>query len=217
MRAVLAACFALGVIVVGGVCHGVLSDRWGRSEALSTAAARLANVPTEIGGWRSRDLEINPAAAEQAELAGHVFRSYENPATGAEVTVLLVCGRPGPISAHSPLVCFPGAGFVQTSPPVTSRIDSSAGEEWEFARSGFTKETPVGQTHVRIFWSLSADGNWSVPRNPRLHFATNKYLYKVYVTRELNHADEAIKDDPALDFLAGFLPEINRVLFAPGE
>ena len=50
--------------------------------------------------------------SQSGGVAGTFYRRYENHRTGDVATVFLVCGRSGPVSIHTPDVCYAADGFV---------------------------------------------------------------------------------------------------------
>src|SRR5205085_5635600 len=99
-----------------GVVHGVYADRWGRSAQLERALAALPRVPAALGDWAGEERPLDPAVLKAGGIEGSVSRRYHNPRTGETVAVLIVCGRGGPISVHTPDVCYEGAGYRQLAP-----------------------------------------------------------------------------------------------------
>jgi hypothetical protein len=169
-----------------------------------------------IGDWRGRSLELNREQLAMAEIAGYVARCYEDPLSGTTVTVILVCGRPGPIAVHTPDICYAGAGYEPLEPPVRRRLlVGPSGTAAAFRHAVFAKSDTAVPTYLRILWSWTADGNWAAPENPRLVFAPHRVLYKLYVIRTMDAPERPIEDDPSLAFLeALLLPELKRALFA---
>src|SRR4051812_29210625 len=113
---------ALLLVVTFGVAEGLWTDRWGPSGDTALAAARLAQVPPTVGEWDSQDQEMNPRAVATAELSGYLMRRYVHRRTGEVLSVLLVCGRPGPVSVHPPEVCFGGAGYTLAAPRTPQEV-----------------------------------------------------------------------------------------------
>src|SRR5262245_60853695 len=99
------------VLVANGVMQGYLTNRWHRSADLEMSISRLSNVPETIGDWRSTSETLEEAVLSRACIDGYVYRNYENQINGKKVTVLLMCGRSGPLSVHTPDICYRGAGF----------------------------------------------------------------------------------------------------------
>src|SRR5437764_13900048 len=108
---------ALLLIVGTGLAHGLWTNRWLRTTEPQTSAARLDKLPLNFGDWQGTDYQVNPAALALGEIVNYKQRLYRNRSTGQEFTVLVVCGKPGPISVHTPEVCFPGAGYKMLGEP----------------------------------------------------------------------------------------------------
>ena len=111
MLRMLPALCALALLIASGAVHRWWAGSWSTSEEPAASAARLEDVPRTIADWDGQSQEINPRELEIAEVAGHLLRHYVRQGTHEAVTVLIVCGRPGPISVHTPDVCFSGQGF----------------------------------------------------------------------------------------------------------
>src|SRR4051812_4852958 len=108
LPAIAAACLLVGF----GVAEGFWTDRWHQSHAAYDAGRQLAGLPLAVGDWEGAGGELDPRQVVKAELTGSILRQYANKSNGTTVTVLLVCGRPGPVSVHTPDVCFVGSGFT---------------------------------------------------------------------------------------------------------
>src|SRR5436190_11210209 len=96
----------LSLLMAFGIAEGIWTERWHQSHAAEEAGARLSSIPPAVGDWESREEQLDPRQVVKAELTGSLVRHYTNRSTGVTVTVMLVCGRPGPISVHTPDVCF---------------------------------------------------------------------------------------------------------------
>src|SRR4051794_13674631 len=107
---------ALTLVIFSGVAHGIWTGRWARSHAFESAVAGLGRVPGSFGDWTSTLLPLDQRSVAVAEIAGYVTRKFENRRDGIRITVLLVCGRPGPIAVHSPEWCYGGAGYIVEAP-----------------------------------------------------------------------------------------------------
>src|SRR5260370_19734433 len=98
------------VLLVDGYVYGLWTGRWNDSNELAAATARLDRVPMNFGNWKGEALELEPKVLEQAGFSGYVLRRYENTRTKAVVSLLVACGRSGPLSVHTPEVCYRCAG-----------------------------------------------------------------------------------------------------------
>jgi hypothetical protein len=209
MKQALPALFGLALLMPYGVAEGLWTNRWHVSAGLERATARLAQLPHRVGDWEGRDQELDPRQVARAEMSGYLMRRYTHGPTGAEVSILLVCGRPGPTALHSPDVCYAGAGYAAAQPPARHEIAAGAGDTlWV---GDFRKPGPAPEP-LRIYWAWNGAGAWQAPDSPRVQFAHYPALYKLYVIRDLAH-DEPIAEDVSQQFLREFLPVAQRVLF----
>jgi Protein of unknown function (DUF3485) len=205
--------FVFVALVVGaGAAHGLRTDRWSRSEDLRQAVAHLDRVPKQVGDWRGEDIEQNEDDAEsmaRAGILGHVQRRYVNRTTGQQLSVLLVCGRGGPISAHTPDVCYTGIGYKEVR--AKQRVGLTAGPD-KFWAAHFAKPNAVVPKRLEIYWAWSRPGaEWAAPDNERAAFARHPAVFKLYVVREAALATRP-DDDGVRDFTARLLPELRTAL-----
>lgn len=206
---------ALTVVVLAGLVHGNWTGRWSQSQALDAAVSRLDGIPAVVGDWEGRSLTLDRRQVEIGEIAGNVLRTYKNRRDGREVTVLVVCGRPGPISVHTPDICFGGAGYEATSSPVDEHLAyEPSTQAATFRTARFHKESAGSSSTLRAYWSWNAQGTWEAPENPRLAFASRPFLYKCYVVYQLPSAPEGNEGSVHQDFLRAFLPRLDQVLVA---
>ena len=206
----------LTVLVIYGIAEGFWTNRWIPSAELERATERLAQVPRVVGDWQGTDQELDARTIAVSELTGYVMRRYVNQRTGAAISMLLVCGKPGPTTQHTPEVCYVGAGFTATAAPVHASIDTKESALGDFWLAHYTKGSPAPEA-LRIYWAWNATGTWQAAARPRFDFAHHAALYKLYVVRQLPKADEPLADDPAAHFLEIFLPVLQHALFANGD
>jgi len=208
----------IAIVVIGsGVVHGIWTDRWHTSGSSNELADRLNALPLEIGAWTGTDASLSDSDREMAELAGSVLRHYVSRETPEAATVLLMCGRPGPISVHPPTACYQGAGYRIEGNPRRHRVirnDATAGTMSDtLFVADFRKPLSQGPGRVRIYWGWSDDGRWTAPDHPRMTFAGVPALCKLYVTHELSDVEPADVSD-ADPFLQMLLTEIRSTVFA---
>src|SRR5262249_10080915 len=209
----LPAAIAIIAVLLCGVVHGFWTDRWGVAGKPAEAAARLTEIATELEDWQSRDLDLDQR--QLGPVSGYLHRRYVNRRTGDAVTLFMICGRPGPISIHTPDVCYSANGFeVATPVKYAAPSDSSLPGE-EFWTAGLQKKKATEQTNLRIFWAWNATGSWMAADNPRVTFARQPFLYKLYLLHELATPEQPLEEDPSIDFMRLLLPELRRALF-PG-
>jgi hypothetical protein len=203
---------AVPILVGYGVAEGVWTNRWHNSQAVQQAVDRLRLVPAIVGDWQGQDLELDHWQVEQGEIDGYLMRHYVNQVTGEGFTVLIVCGRPGPIALHPPDICYQGAGYQPAKPPQRVAIDA-AGVTAEFWQGDFRKPDAPVPDRLDIRWSWSATGEWRASNSARMEFARHPALYKFYLVRKILGDNAPAAGDPGAAFLQQFLPELNRQLF----
>lgn len=200
----------VGLMLAGGGLHGWNSDRWKSGVAqLQAVTQRLPSVPLEFGEWEGTAEAVDDT--EQFARAGidaYLYRRYTRPRDGATFTVMAVIGRPGPISVHTPDVCYRAAGYDLESPAQKKEI-AGTGAFWV---GRFVQSRAAVPGRMTIYWTWSADGGWTAPAVPRLAFARKPALIKVYLLSERAGSSPSA-NDPADAFLRDFLPILGRTVF----
>ena len=201
---------AAALIVGGGVLHGMLSDRWGNPEELAQIARRVHALKAEFGDWTSREAKLDAAQLKVGEIVDHTSREYVNRTTGERVSVLLICGRPGAISVHTPDICYQGLGYVMGQrQPFVLRYSETVrpAEMWA---APFVKHPDPEP--LQICWAWSTGSVWTAPDHPRLVFYREKALYKLYIIRRAKELNGPVVDDVTQGFLRELMPELKRAL-----
>jgi hypothetical protein len=206
---------AVATVLVDGVVYGLWTGRWGNARTVEQAAARMERVPITIGEWQGEARELGAKQAEQAGFTGYWLRRYERRSDGMAIQVMLACGRPGPLCVHTPMVCYAGAGFQQSEPPVKFLAAADTGASPEFWQATFNKPEAVVPADLRIYWSWRTSEGWRAPGNPRWQFAREPVLFKMYVTCALTGAHERHQDEACREFIRLFLPELEKTLAQP--
>ncbi len=207
-------CAAAGVLifVVSGYLEGRWTGRWHASADLKASVARLDDVPRQIGDWDSTDSELDPESREATGAEGFLLRQYMDQ-RGTRFTILLVCGRPGPVSVHTPDICYQGIGAIVGDPDNRTIELRDAREDAEFKVIRVRgADNQQAQGRLEVYWSWNAHGRWENPKNPRFAFARYSYLYKLYVIRNMEQ-NELAEDNPATEFLQKLLPALDKALF----
>jgi hypothetical protein len=203
------------VLVVTGLVHGLWTGRWHTSHDLELAAESVHDVPLAVGDWEGKAEESDAESFQQAGAAGYWTRRYRF--GDEQVTVILMCGRPGRLSVHTPNDCYRGAGYemVERAPVRQTVRSGKGGEAGEFWTARFQKADGATASQIRIYWAWKAAGSWQAPDQPRWVFRGNDFLYKLYVIREAADDDVGPTADPAQTFLSQMLPALRQSLFSP--
>src|SRR4051812_2243171 len=92
-------------LVLGGTAggQGGGAGRWGSKRAREKSLDRLDRVPLSAGDWRGQWAELDAEVIDQARrvgIDGSIRREFTRAPDGAAVSVILMCGRFGPLSVH---------------------------------------------------------------------------------------------------------------------
>jgi hypothetical protein len=209
------------LIVAGGAIHGDLTNRWGLSPDLRHAVDVLPSLPKSIGEWQGSDVPPTDDQLRQfdgGEIEGWVMRRYVQRSTGVIVSVLVVCGTPGPIIGHSPETCYGGGGFVMSDQPVRGNMSEPGSREHTFLSADFRKPSSVTPAGLKFYWSWRGGDRWEVPDRPRTALAPYRTLHKIYVVREMTMPDASIVEDKVTpSFIRALLPAMESTILAkPG-
>jgi hypothetical protein len=203
----------LTTIVLAGIWHGVLSNRWVVPE-LDGPIANLARLPLALGDWEGRVADDAPAIAEIAEAGvechGEV-RRYVHRGTGNVVIMYLACGLRNPTLIHNPDLCYPFQGYKTLSEARRWKYALRQGTAAEFRVATYSKIDAEMPHHLRVFWSWRGNGAWQAPDSPRFTFAPNPRLYKLVLVHQLLRPNEELEKDPTLEFLDMLMPEVEKV------
>jgi hypothetical protein len=213
MSRYLPAAAALVLLLVAGLVHGFWTDRWTVSKATAEAAVRLQHLPLAVGDWQGENVEVDTRETEA--ITGHLYRRYVNRSNGNQVTIVLLCGLPGPVSIHTPDVCYRAGGFDVAEPVKVKVAAEPPGPDGEFWAADLHKATATEEVRQRIYWSWSATGAWTAPDDdPRGLFAGQPVLFKLYAVRDLAAGDKLRDDDPCAELLRQLMPQMKKTLFA---
>jgi hypothetical protein len=165
----------VAAVAVAGIVPGLWSHRWASAADLDEAAARLSAVPTTVGEWDGRDAELDPREVQMAQARGYLHRRYVHRRSGFALSLTILCGRAGPLSAHSPEVCYRGSGFEETGPPVRCEPNGGGQSVDQFWARRFERASAV-PVHLRVVYGWQSNGTWEAPDAPRLTFARRPVL-----------------------------------------
>jgi hypothetical protein len=210
-RVLLPSVVFVALVLAAGVGQGLQNERWRPSADVEAAALRLENVPVTFGNWRSEPV---PLADDLTHIGiqGYSSKRYLNNVTGDVVTVLIVCGRPGPISVHTPDVCYGTAGYTAAGDLHLKEIPIAGRKGLSVWAQPFKRPATQSASNIEVNWAWLAGNEWVAPENSRLSFAGYSALYKLYVVRDLPAMASSNKRDSSALFMSEFLPALEKVL-----
>lgn len=212
MKQIIPIASAFFVVGLSAMIHGRWTDRWSTPALAAASTSKMEQVPLTVGDWEGETATIADPR-EVAGLYGNLYRRYVQRSTGNTVLVSLVWGRRGPIAIHTPDMCYVASGYEMTETPAKYiSPEKYAGAPAEFFVTRFRKLKPDSEENLRVFWAWSAGAGWKVSDNPRIAFAHDPILYKLYLIRPVNAADESPREDPCVAFMRVFLPELQKAL-----
>jgi hypothetical protein len=209
--------FVLGSIVAflltlaSGYIQGSLSNRWGISNVQRQMGERFTSFPANFGDWEMKKSgKLGSDSLNQLVPYGYFQRDYVNRKSGAAINVLALLGSCGPISVHTPEVCFASRDHQQLGERLKLAIGRDGKNSiWKttFRLSGVDAQV------LNIYYGWSAGEAWVAAENPRFSFSTRQFLYKVQITNsavENGSADNDPANDPALQFMEDFIPALQK-------
>jgi hypothetical protein len=102
--------------------------------------------------------------------------------------------------------------MAQAHPETVSVKAHIRGDRAEFLWADFEQHESFPIERLRIYWSWQAKGTWSAPYSPRVTFATQGVLHKLYLIHRTSGGIEAAEDASFADFLQQLLPELDKAL-----
>jgi hypothetical protein len=174
------------LFTVGSIVHGNWTGRWTPLPPLEPYTEQLTRLPAVIGLWVSVDAPLDdPDSLAKAGIHGYFSKFYRHQQSNEQVSVLIVCGRPGPISVHTPDICYRSAGYVPTTEAtsVDVSLPNKIVKVWQMNFS--PPASRVGSPPLQIQWTWIGKNGVESPTNARLSFAFQPALYKVYLIREV--------------------------------
>jgi hypothetical protein len=216
LKTMLPALVFAAIAIGAGIAYGIYSERWTDAVGVDDAVKLLGSIPATIGDWQAAPLQLDDSDLRKVGIKGHYFSAYRNANKGTSVTVLLVCGRPGPISVHTPDICYAAAGYQADGAPRLQTVELGHGVAQRMWSARFHKPNSPNDPDLEIFWAWKADDSWSAPENPRFAFANKHALYKLYVIRYIAPHEKGPADESYKDFLKSLLPTLNKALSSSG-
>jgi len=207
---------AVALVLGAGLVHGEWTNRWRLSDDLAETARRMETLPMTLGDWTGTSSHLSENELRVAGATGSLLRRYRNIKTGAEASVMILCGPPGNIVNHTPEVCYPGQGYSLNAPEPFRMFAGEASGEAEFL-TALASRSGSAPSVLRIFWSWNDAKGWRTPDAPFWTFAAAPVLCKLYVVRETGGAPVAPEDDPSRQLLAELLPALDRAVFAADD
>jgi Protein of unknown function (DUF3485) len=199
------------VLSAVGAAYGYLTDRWNLNADQLAKMQSLVSVQPALGDWSSEDVPVDESVLPGVRT---FCRKYTQAGTNRTVMTTVAVGRPGKVSTHTPDFCFPGSGLELTGDVEKQAIPLGETGFSEFYTAVFSRKRASGTEALRVRWTWTTDGRWAAPDFPRLAFAREPVLLKLYLVNAVPAEGPETDARAYDDFAARFVQELNGRLFA---
>jgi hypothetical protein len=209
---------AVAVMLGAALLQGNWSERWGDYPELKTFGERMQKVPMDIGDWHGeRQADLDERTMNAAGAVASLNCRFTHRITNQWVDVNIVCGRMVDVFAHTPDRCYPAVGFSTKDDPVKQTVDYGVkgGTKAEFWTASYYKSDQREPQTIRIFWDWSVDGIWETPDTPKLKYAGQHAVFKLYLHNL--EMSRSVAENPSVDFAKVLLPELTKAFFPNSE
>lgn len=193
----------MAITIGGAVLHGQKSYRWGTNQELDLLAEAVQEFPAEVGDWsQTAELDLDYNAQRLLGCFASFVRVYQHNQTGESIHVVVLFGPTGPLSVHTPDICYNSVNFGvhKKRTHMTLEATDSADSFWSI----HFQSKDVDGRYLRSVYGWSDDGSWKAPDAARITFAGKPYLFKVQMSSENNSWTEAENDESIENFLGQF-------------
>lgn len=195
----------VALTLVTGAVYGRWTQRWGPSVDMQAAAARLVELPSQIGDWQLlEERPMSPLVVETLQCAAHVNRVYVNAETGEQVTVAIVLGPPGPIAVHTPEICYSSAAFEIVDSRREELFDAPDGPPHSLWLTTF-KSRDAGSQNLLVYYGWTTGDRWQASSAPRFEYGGQRKLYKIQAATLVGPTDGDALSNPCRRFLEALL------------
>jgi hypothetical protein len=207
-----------GIIVMltlfSGYVQGRLSNRWGPTADMKAAAKRFDQIPRKFGSWEMVDeVPMEDRVTEMLELPenGYLNGKFVNQSTGETIDAFIILGPPGPVSVHTPEICYSSKDYDRSDERVAVKIGSGADahEMWSIT----LRSNSVHKDRLRVYYGWGNADRWTAPYSPRFKFGGHGMLFKIQLAALLPPEASGESDDACKRFLEEYLPIITPILF----
>lgn len=214
-RRLLAPCLALVAMTLTAAGYeGWLENRWAEPVDRQLAQRRLANVPERIADWELDSSEpLEPSVVKMLRCSGYLNRIYRHRVTDERVQVAVLAGPSGPISVHTPEICYSSRDYQTVDAPRRMQVRPNDRPDEALWETTFRENGSEGGL-LRVAYGWSAGDFWKAPSQPRFTFGGEPLLYKLQLAVYQPPGAELEATDACRIFLRDFLPVLDAALWA---
>ena len=206
----------VSLTILSGTIQGRMSNRWGKPADIQSAVLRLQQIPNAFGPWEmKRSDKIAEPVLRELDCAGYVLRTYVHRDTGASIQAVVLLGPPGPISVHSPDVCYSSRDYATVQDHEQWSMKDGPREHVFWTKT--LEPVELSASLLRVYYAWTTGNQWSAPDDARFAFAGTRHLYKIQLAGPIQDVSDAGTDkDPGREFLTDFVPAAQPYL-VPSE
>jgi hypothetical protein len=205
------------VLVIGtigaGLLQGSLANRWGPSGTANRAAEVLrSGLPQEVGNWRVRnETPFSSEVVRILQCPAHISRVYEHQQTGDTVRVAVIVGPPGPVSVHTPEICYASRDVSIDGERRKLLVKDAGGGEHSLWEVPF-KSNDLDGSALRAAYGWTNGSTFEAASHPRIGYGGFTHLYKIQIAVPIQPRSQSTSFDPVNDFLENFLAQLKPLL-----
>jgi hypothetical protein len=198
---------ALALTLITGLVYGRWTQRWEAPPSLKAAAARVNELPHELGPWEMQEeRDVAPLILETLRCQAHTHRVYVNRETGETVSVALIVGPSGPTAVHTPEICFSSRAYEIAEPRQKKFFGASGDADSSSLWMTLFRSQNAGAGELRVYYGWSTGGAWTASKSPRFEFGGSPLLYKIQVSAQLGPTrEDGPHSDPCKNFVEALL------------
>ena len=194
----------IAITVAAAVVQGRATNRWGARDTIANAATIFTRLPKTFGDWNLLEMqELAPQVRGILQTEHYSQGVFEHRSTGQRAILTLLLGPPGPMSVHTPEICYSAADFSQISD--RHQVSIVPGDTNDTAwMTQFHSTHDVQGSVTRVYYSWHDGQRWQAVDEPRVTYGGRPYLFKVQAATELPAGAENDAEDAARSLLQQF-------------
>lgn len=184
-----------------------------RIEATRFSPFPLSEIPLEIGPWKGNEDKLDEYIARKTGSTDNIARRYVNEQTGAVLEVLMLYGPAAEMGYHSPLACYPMAGFEQVGGGDVRPIDFELGGQKRtvgFRHLVFQRGEGGLAERQQVYYVWKYSDTYAMDLGQPSVFGRLPGMFKIQIGRGLARTESpdgrANAGNPCEDFLSRLMP-----------
>lgn len=190
---------------------------------------RILALPDSLGDWQLvQDDKLSDDAIRELKCDdSYVARRYVHARHGGAVDLILLAGPPGPLTAHTPEICYSANNYrmISNVPFSVGRLDTAESEDGDGSGNGDADgDVPFRSVHLKsarsedrdllVVYAWNDGESWRVPTIPRMAFTSRAAVVKIQLAvPRSGTGGVAGGEDLIRDFLSPLLAELNQTVF----